>query len=423
MLEIACTLCGKRYKVKDEVLGRQVRCAGCKTEFVAQAAPSLMELALLSPGSKLAEVVRSGSIFELGFFLNHHFTMVQVDDCGGLQPLMAELVIDGKRYSAVVVFTNTQAASVFAGNHREHLDETGEMKGFVMQGSELIKHTPKKISLWFNAESDDSALLQPADWEPLRQAQQRFKKEPQLKNSIPQPNPLAGQQSTLADAATNVRNQTLAYLDYMGFQCARWLPVPDMSRRLRPTIEIAGRLAALAGVFAWASAPKEVMPNSFIADYFKKNSLGKYLTKEEAAIVSQSRTLAAEKHQHQIGWRLENMWPLAWVLGFENEPDIDGAQMAPDTTTGLMFEFLEKLDIGMEALLQKCQPRSVHEVIAKEDLFYCAHNAVRSAQGGHATVPAGFDPVGNGGVIHERRHALTWCLSPGVRWQDTDLST
>ena len=70
----------------------------------------------------------------------------------------------------------------------------------------------------------------------------------------------------------NVRNQTLAYLDYMGFQCARWLPAPDMSRRLRPINEIAGRLAALAGLFAWASAPKEVMPNSFIAEYFKKNS-------------------------------------------------------------------------------------------------------------------------------------------------------
>ena len=165
MVEIACTLCGKRYKVKDEVLGRQVRCAGCKTEFVAQAAPSLMELALLSPGAKLAEVVRTGSIGELGFFLNHHFTMVQVDDRGGMQPLVAELVIENKKYPAVVVFTHTSAASVFAGKHHEHLDETGQMKGFVMLGSDLIKYTPKKVGLWFNAESDDSALLLPADWE------------------------------------------------------------------------------------------------------------------------------------------------------------------------------------------------------------------------------------------------------------------
>ncbi len=152
----------------------------------------------------------------------------------------------------------------------------------------------------------------------------------------------------------------------MGFQCARWLPAPNMSRQLRPTSEIAGRLAALAGLFAWASAPKEVMSNSFLADYFKKNSLGKHLTKDEIAIVSTSRTEAAEKHQHQIGWRLENMWPLAWVLGYEGEPDIDGNQIDPSISSGIMFEFLEKLEIGFDALMQKSQVRSMHEVIAKK---------------------------------------------------------
>ena len=59
-----------------------------------------------------------------------------------------------------------------------------------------------------------------------------------------------------------------------------------------------------------------------------------------------------------------------------------------------------------------------------EDLFYCAHNAVRTAQmGGKAAVPEGFHPVRDGGAIHERRHSLTWALSPGVEWEETDLST
>ena len=35
----------------------------------------------------------------------------------------------------------------------------------------------------------------------------------------------------------------------------------------------------------------------------------------------------------------------------------------------------------------------------------------------------GFDPMGNGGVIHERRHSLTWMLSKGINWEETDLST
>ncbi len=56
-------------------------------------------------------------------------------------------------------------------------------------------------------------------------------------------------------------------------------------------------------------------------------------------------------------------------------------------------------------------------------LFYCLHNAVRSAQCGDDTVPPGFDPIGNGGVVHERRHSLTWMLSKGIEWDDTDLST
>ena len=48
---------------------------------------------------------------------------------------------------------------------------------------------------------------------------------------------------------------------------------------------------------------------------------------------------------------------------------------------------------------------------------------MRSAQLGSDTVPEGFHPVGDGGTVHERRHALTWILSAGVDWDETDLST
>src|SRR5690606_42015897 len=34
------------------------------------------------------------------------------------------------------------------------------------------------------------------------------------------------------------------------------------------------------------------------------------------------------------------------------------------------------------------------ELIKTEDLFYCLHNAVRSAQLGKPTVPSTFDPIG-----------------------------
>jgi hypothetical protein len=45
-----------------------------------------------------------------------------------------------------------------------------------------------------------------------------------------------------------------------------------------------------------------------------------------------------------------------------------------------------------------------------------------AAQLGGDTVPAGFHPIGGTGVVHERRHALTWLLSRDA-WDETDLST
>jgi hypothetical protein len=68
---------------------------------------------------------------------------------------------------------------------------------------------------------------------------------------------------------------------------------------------------------------------------------------------------------------LENLWPLAWVLGF---PD------APGFADGMI-------------------------------------------QGPTPPSRPPFHPVFDGGVVHERRHALTWALSPGVSWDETDLST
>jgi len=116
------------------------------------------------------------------------------------------------------------------------------------------------------------------------------------------------------------------------------------------------------------------------------------------------------------------MWPLAWALGFALVPDVGGAMIDGDVIRAL-GEFLPNFDQSTDDLLARARPRSAAEVCDLEDLFYCAHNAVRSAQLGHDTVPRGFDPTVQGGVVHERRHALTWMISPGVDWDDTDLST
>lgn len=104
-------------------------------------------------------------------------------------------------------------------------------------------------------------------------------------------------------------------------------------------------------------------------------------------------------------------------------PTINQGQLTGDLARHLMLGWLPNNVSECRELESKIQPRDANEVHQLEDLFYCAHNAVRSAQLGSDTVPPDFHPVYDGGCIHERRHSLTWALSPDIDWKETDLST
>ena len=117
------------------------------------------------------------------------------------------------------------------------------------------------------------------------------------------------------------------------------------------------------------------------------------------------------------------MWALAWMLGFDPAPPFHQGQLPEEVTRAIVLEFASELNGDIASFLARATPRSVDEIVELEDVYYCAHNAVRSAQGGEDSVPNYFHPVRDGGAIHERRQALTWALSPGVDWDDTDVST
>lgn len=223
--------------------------------------------------------------------------------------------------------------------------------------------------------------------------------------------------------AEELRAQVFADLEALGFRPARSLPLPDVGVQVRPPGEIAARLMALDAVYTWVSYPEADVASERIEGYIDRNGLLGWLTEAEAGIVSLSRDEACESHINTIGWKLEDMWPLAWALGFDPEPALEASQIEPDVTRPLIYEFLPGLERTVADLLAKAAPRTPEEVIALAYRFYCAHNAVRSAQLGGKTVPDGFHPVVHGGAIHERRHALSWCISPGVSWEDADLST
>lgn len=201
--------------------------------------------------------------------------------------------------------------------------------------------------------------------------------------------------------ATTTRKKNLAKLTKLGFKVAASLPTKRGATKLRSAKAIAARFSALRALFLWVASPERLT---------RKIELRSAMTPSERTIYALPRDKARAQIE-SIGWRLENMWPLAWMLGFDEEPSASGDMIEGDTVRALLaFEPAKKV-------------RSERAVLDLEDLFYCAHNAARSAQLGGKTAPKGFHPIAGTGVIHERRHALTWAVSPKVAWDDTDLST
>jgi hypothetical protein len=223
--------------------------------------------------------------------------------------------------------------------------------------------------------------------------------------------------------AESLRSKTFADLKTLGFRPAKSLPLLDVDAVLRPIPEIAARLLALDALFTWVVFDEESVESERVEKYIKRNRLQDAMTASEAAIIDLPREEAHENHKDTIGWRLENMWALAWVLGFDPEPDLEADQINSEVSRAMIDDFLPGLEGTTKILVKKSEPREVSDVIAMEYRFYCAHNAVRSAQLGGDTVPEGFHPIIHGGAVHERRHSLTWCLAPSIPWDDTDLST
>lgn len=218
---------------------------------------------------------------------------------------------------------------------------------------------------------------------------------------------------------TALRKQTLSICLEAGFKPASSLPT-EFDKQLRPAIHIANRLNAIKALVLWLMVPEEDLPSEKILSFVAVNNLEDFIAGDEKTILSLSRN--DEEARNGIGWKFENAWPLAWYFGYK-EPDILGEMMSGEQMQDILSNYTCPLnEIVGEWIINK-DTISEEEIVQKEDLFYCLHNAVRSAQLGSNTVPNGFDPIGNGGVIHERRHSLTWMLSKDVVWDETDLST
>lgn len=218
------------------------------------------------------------------------------------------------------------------------------------------------------------------------------------------------------------RAKNLQTLKELGFTVSPALPTTrEAATGLRSPVEIARRLCGLDAVCSWVMSTATDNPDEQIEAYVDDNDLD--LDGDDVEILQTPRQQAQQQFGDSVGWRLENMWPLAWVLGFPRLPTVQG--MIDDGVIQPLFKFLPKMTDDVEAWALRQKVRAAADVLALEDFFYCAHNAARSAQVDPQarTVPKGFDAVIGTGVIHERRHALTWATSPDVSWDETDLST
>lgn len=224
--------------------------------------------------------------------------------------------------------------------------------------------------------------------------------------------------------AQSVRAANLKAAREAGFLVADSLPLRSPGGAVRPHEEIVKRLAAIESLCIYVSAPPDEYPEATVRGMIADHGLSDYFTQEEAKIMALTRDDAFEANKETIGWKMENMVPLCWALGNDVPPRIDGEMIGGPELDHIITSFAPYTSAACAALLNAKALRPAAEIIAMEDLFYCAHNAVRTAQFNDSNaVPRDFDPIVNGGVIHERRHALTWLISPGVAWDRTDLST
>lgn len=221
---------------------------------------------------------------------------------------------------------------------------------------------------------------------------------------------------------TNHREAILKALSAQGFHVSPSLPLKK-TFELRPIAEIARRLWAIKAIVLWVCLDEKDLSSEKVNLYVATNGLERFFSGKELEIYKAPRA-GAHEHVPFIGWSMEGAWSLAWMLGYEPAPDPAGFMIEDERIKTIFYEFIPPLATPFTEWLSGKTLLKFEDIVFMEDLFYCIHNAARSAVIGRKdTVPETFHPLENGGVIQERRKALTWALSNGVKWDETDVST
>lgn len=193
----------------------------------------------------------------------------------------------------------------------------------------------------------------------------------------------------------------------LGYPIHSGLPRLDDSLVLRPQDEIASRALALLCVVVRAYG---FSSDTNVREWIKSENLARHLTPdEEHFLYHGDQTKVTE-----LKTREECLWAFAWVLGFHDSLEF-GEYCQPTLSS-----FFPRFNEGetSEKFRSRCRLRPLSEILAKADLAYCLHWAIREGQLKQKRLKVAVHPY----VVIERRHALEWMLSR-EHWDDVSLDT
>lgn len=220
------------------------------------------------------------------------------------------------------------------------------------------------------------------------------------------------QTENFADFSKRMREFHVEELNQRGLVVDDQLPAADSRGllKLRPPEEIVRRLMAAFATIAWVCAPDEMVSEEKIKSYVETNGLADSFSSQEAEWFSSPRADVRDFAQ-EASWVTESVWGLAWLLG--QSPTVCACeQQVPDSILiPIRDQFLGGFERSLEELLSDASVQPPERIITLEDFLFCAQDGVKNMENEELVR-----------LVKERRQALTWALSPGVQWDETDLS-
>lgn len=201
-----------------------------------------------------------------------------------------------------------------------------------------------------------------------------------------------------------IRSQSFREAEELGYPINRELPLLGELKELRSKHELTNRILCLNAVVATAWGH----PRELSLKWIEREQLIPYMSDSE------KRFLHDGVGELELRWQVEGLWALAWCAGFVD--DLNFAVECSDELVTVLPD-LQKNE-SSPAYCERIVVRDVGSIVAKCDLAYCLHWAIRDAALRRQRPPGSLHPI----RVVERRRALEWMLTRDD-WDSVALDT